>query len=42
MAGQLKGIVSGVGAAAPAYADPARYVLGLDRLPLGRVVNDAR
>ena len=42
MAGQLKSIVSGVGAAAPAYADPARYVLSLDRLPLGRVVNDAR
>ncbi len=42
MAGQLKSVVSGVGAAAPAYADPARYVLGLDRLPLGRVVNDAR
>ena len=42
MAGQLKSVVSGVGAAAPAYADPARYVLGLDRLPLGRVVNDAK
>jgi DNA topoisomerase-3 len=42
MAGQLKGVVSGVGAAAPAYAEGARYVLGLDRLPLGRVVNDAR
>jgi DNA topoisomerase-3 len=42
MAGQLKGVVSGVGAAAPAYAEAARYVLGLDRLPLGRVVNDAR
>jgi DNA topoisomerase-3 len=42
MAGQLKGVASGVGAAAPEYADPARYVLGLDRLPLGRVVNDAR
>ena len=42
LAGQLKGIVSGVGAAAREYAEPARYVLGLDRLPLGRVVNDAR
>ena len=42
MAGQLKGVASGVGAAAPEYADAARYVLGLDRLPLGRVVNDAR
>ena len=42
MAGQLKSIASGVGAAAPRYADPARYVLGLDRLPLGRVVNDAK
>ena len=42
MAGQLKSVASGVGAAAPDYADAARYVLGLDRLPLGRVVNDAR
>ena len=42
MAGQLKSVVSGVGAAAREYADPARYVLGLDRLPLGRVVNDAK
>ncbi|HEX2504202.1 MAG TPA: DNA topoisomerase, partial [Miltoncostaeaceae bacterium] len=42
MAGQLKGVARGVGAAAPEYADAARYVLGLDRLPLGRVVNDAR
>jgi DNA topoisomerase-3 len=42
MAGQLKGIASSVGAAAPGYAGAARYVLGLDRLPLGRVVNDAK
>ncbi|MGD9694503.1 MAG: DNA topoisomerase 3 [Thermoleophilia bacterium] len=42
MAGQLKSVASGVGAAAPQYADAARYVLGLDRLPLGRVVNDAK
>jgi DNA topoisomerase-3 len=42
MAGQLKSVVSGVGAAAAEYASPARYVLGLDRLPLGRVVNDAK
>jgi DNA topoisomerase III len=42
MAGQLKGVVSRVGAAAPEYADPARHVLGLDRLPLGRVVNDKK
>jgi DNA topoisomerase-3 len=42
VAGQLKGVASGVGAAAPEYADAARYVLGLDRLPLGRVVNDAK
>ncbi len=42
MAGQLKSVVSGVGAAAREYADPARYVLGLDSLPLGRVVNDAK
>jgi DNA topoisomerase-3 len=42
MAGQLKSVVTGVGAAAAEYAAPARYVLGLDRLPLGRVVNDAK
>jgi DNA topoisomerase-3 len=42
MAGQLKSVVGGVGAAARDYAEPARYVLGLDRLPLGRVVNDAK
>jgi DNA topoisomerase-3 len=42
MAGQLKSVVSGVGAGAAEYASPARYVLGLDRLPLGRVVNDAK
>lgn len=42
MAGQLRGVASGVGAAAPEYADAARYVLGLDRLPLGRVVDDAK
>ncbi len=42
MAGQLKSVASGVGAAAPEYADAARYVLGLDRLPLGRVVNDTK
>ncbi len=39
---QLPSTVSAVGAAAPAYASAARYVLGLDRLPLGRVVNDQR
>ncbi|MEW6581139.1 MAG: DNA topoisomerase 3 [Actinomycetota bacterium] len=42
LAGQIKPVASRVGAADPAYADGARYVLGLDRLPLGRVVNDAR
>jgi DNA topoisomerase-3 len=42
MAGQLRNVARGVGAAAPEYADAARRVLGLDRLPLGRVVNDAR
>ncbi|MGD9573673.1 MAG: DNA topoisomerase 3 [Thermoleophilia bacterium] len=42
MAGQLKPVASGVGAAAPEYAEAARYVLGLDRLPLGRVVNDKK
>ena len=42
MIAQLKPIASRVGAAAPVYADSARFVLGLDKLPLKRVVNDAR
>lgn len=39
---QLKPTASAVGAAGAVYADGARYVLGLERLPLGRVVNDAK
>jgi len=39
---QLRPTVQAVGAAGPEYASPARFVLGLDTLPLGRVVNDAR
>jgi DNA topoisomerase-3 len=42
MIAQLKPIASRVGAAAPVYADSARFVLALDKLPLKRVVNDAR
>lgn len=42
MVGQLKGVARGVGAAAPEYADGARHVIGLEKLPLRRVVNDAR
>jgi DNA topoisomerase-3 len=42
MVAQLKPIAAQVGAAAPEYADGARYVLGLEKLPLGKVVNDAR
>lgn len=42
MVGQLKSIASGVGAAAPEYAQGARYVLGLDKLPLRRVVDDTK
>jgi DNA topoisomerase III len=42
MVAQLKPVAARVGAAAPVYADAARFVLGLERLPLGRVVNDAR
>ena len=42
LAGQIKPVASRVGAADPAYANGARFVLGLDKLPLGRVVNDAR
>ncbi|MFN8110294.1 MAG: DNA topoisomerase 3 [Thermoleophilia bacterium] len=42
MIAQLKPTASAVGAAAPEYAEGARYVLGLDKLPLGRVVNDKK
>ncbi|HMK74295.1 MAG TPA: DNA topoisomerase, partial [Myxococcaceae bacterium] len=42
MVAQLKPVAARVGAAAPEYADGARYVLGLASLPLKRVVNDAR
>ncbi len=42
MVAQLKPIASQVGAADPVYADAARYVVGLDKLPLGKVINDAR
>jgi DNA topoisomerase-3 len=40
-AGTLKGIAARLAGLAP-LARPARYVAGLDVLPLGRVVNDAR
>ena len=42
MVGQLKSVVSRVGSADHQYADAARSVLALDKLPLGRVVNDAK
>jgi DNA topoisomerase IA len=42
MAGQLKTVAGRVGSAAPEYADAARTVLAMERLPLGRVVNDAK
>jgi DNA topoisomerase-3 len=42
MVAQLRPVSAAVGAAAPEYAEGARYVLALDKLPLGRVVNDAR
>ncbi len=42
MIGELKPTASQVGAAAPEYANAARFVLALDKLPLGRVVNDAK
>jgi len=42
MVGQLKPIAHAIGAAAPEYADGARYVLGLDKLPLRRVVDDTK
>jgi len=38
---RLKGIASSL-AVAPAYRTAAQYVAGLAKLPLGRVVNDAR
>jgi DNA topoisomerase-3 len=41
MAGEIKPTASNVGEN-PAYARAAQYVLGLDVLPLGRVVNDAK
>jgi DNA topoisomerase-3 len=42
MVAQLKPVAARVGSAAPVYADAARYVVGLEKLPLGKVVNDAR
>lgn len=42
MVAQLKPIAARVGAAAPVYADAARFVLALDSLPLKKVVNAAR
>ena len=42
MVAQLKPTAARVGAAAPVYADAARFVLALEKLPLGKVVNDAR
>src|ERR687887_1713880 len=41
MAGEIKPTTSNVGEN-PEYARAAKYVLGLDVLPLGRVVNDAK
>ena len=41
MVEEIKPTVEGV-AKNPVYAKPAQYVLGLDVLPLGRVVNDAK
>jgi len=42
MVSGLKPRARQVGAADPVYAEGARYVLGLDKLPLTRVVNDAK
>jgi DNA topoisomerase-3 len=42
MVAQLRPVAAAVGAAAPEYADAARYVLNLDSLPLRRVVDDKR
>jgi DNA topoisomerase-3 len=42
MVGQLKSTAQAIGAAAPEYANGARYVLGLAKLPLRRVVDDTK
>ena len=42
MVGQLKPIAARVGSAAPVYADAARFVMALEKLPLGKVINDAK
>ncbi len=42
MAGQLRGVAAAVGAAGPEYADSARTLLAMERLPLGRVIDDAK
>ena len=42
MIDELRPTAAQVGAAGPEYADAARYVVNLDKLPLGRVVNDAK
>ena len=42
MVGTLKSVVSRVGSADHEYADAARMVLALQKLPLGRVVNDEK
>ena len=42
LVGDIKPTAELVGESAPEYAGPARYVAGLDVLPLGRVVNDAK
>ena len=39
---EIRPIAELVGNASPDYARGARYVAGLDKLPLGRVVNDAK
>ena len=41
MIGEIKPTAEGVGKN-PVYAKPAAYVTGLDVLPLGRVINDAK
>ncbi|MGI9539770.1 MAG: DNA topoisomerase, partial [Miltoncostaeaceae bacterium] len=42
MAGQLTQVASTIGAAGPEYADAARRVINMDKLPLNRVINDAK
>lgn len=42
LAGQMRGIVANVGRASSDYDEPSKIVLASEKLPLGRIVNDAK